>query len=318
MASLRTKNLNLIPVLRALLVEEAVAKAADQLCLSQPAVSGALARLRDALGDPILIRSGKGMQLTPRAQRLRVRLERICGDIEELFTPEVFDPLRSQETFFVAAPDHLVYVLSRVLLGRLQREAPGVRVQFVDVPIHLPSVMEEGQVHLAVSADFHIWKGLHSQALPSDRIVAAVALDHPLASLDAVPSSALDKYPCLGHAPRNRPSRVYQRPAIGIATIDWTPQVSSPQFIEAVLLAAEKPNVARVPAVLVEHLRRMLPLKMLEIEDENTEHEVKMFWTPMHDDEPAHRWLRAMLADILRPPVAIKRGSAAASATVQA
>jgi DNA-binding transcriptional LysR family regulator len=301
MSSLRTRNLNLIPILRALLVEESVVKAAEQMCLSQPAVSGALARLREALDDPILVRTGKGMQLTPRAERLRAPLERICADIERLFAPEVFDPLRAQDRFVVAAPDHLVYVLGRVLLGRLQHEAPGVRIQFVDVPIHLPAVLEEGGVHLAACADFGLWDGLCSQPLPRDRIVAAVAPDHPLAGRDTVSLASLLAYPCLGHAPRSRPGRVYHKPAIGMAAMDWVAQVSSPQFMEALLLATEKPNVARVPAVLVEHLCPLLPLKMLEIEDEDTGHDMKMFWTAVHDDAPAHRWLRALVADVLRP-----------------
>ena len=86
--SIRSINLNLIPILQALLKEESVAKAAIQVNLSQPAMSGALARLRLILDDPLLVRVGRSMRLTPRAERLRRQLDEICGQVEVLFQHE--------------------------------------------------------------------------------------------------------------------------------------------------------------------------------------------------------------------------------------
>ena len=105
--AIRSKNLNLIPILQALLNEASVARAANQIGLSQPAMSGALARLRELLNDPLLVRAGRSMQLTPRALRMRKLLEEVCAQIELLFQPESFDPSTAKINFRVAAPDYI-------------------------------------------------------------------------------------------------------------------------------------------------------------------------------------------------------------------
>ncbi len=90
--AIRTKNLNLIPLLQALLRTGSVAQSAAEIGLSQPAMSGALARLRILLDDPLLVRVGRTMRLTPRAVRMREQLDEICDCIEQFFQPEAFDP----------------------------------------------------------------------------------------------------------------------------------------------------------------------------------------------------------------------------------
>ncbi len=110
--SARSTNLNLIPILRALLNEQSVVGAAKEVSLSQPAVSGALARLREVLDDPLLVRVGRSMRLTPRAQSMRPQMEQICAEIERLFQERSFDPATADNYFVIAAPDYLAFLLS--------------------------------------------------------------------------------------------------------------------------------------------------------------------------------------------------------------
>ena len=159
--TLRSQNLNLIPILQALLHAEGVVGAAHDVHLAQPTVSGALARLREALDDPILVRVGRGMRLTPRAQQLRAQVDKICADIDLLFQPHTFDPTAAEHDFVIAAPDHLAYLLSKALIARLPYEAPGVRIRFVDVPLNLADLLHDGTVDLGVAGNFGIWPSVN-------------------------------------------------------------------------------------------------------------------------------------------------------------
>jgi DNA-binding transcriptional LysR family regulator len=295
MATLRTKNLNLIPILQALLHEESVAKAAEKVSLSQPTMSGALARLRDVLGDPLLYRAGKSMRLTPRAQRLRSQLDQICEDIERLFQPETFDPTTEEHSFVIAAPDFLVVLLGGTLMTRLRKEAPRVRIRFVDVPVDLPNWLDEASIDLAVCGNFGIWPELRVERLYRERIVAVVANDHPLLARTSVTSADLLEFPGLNYATGIAQAKRAGPPLTGIPSLDWVSQVSAGQFVEAVLLATEKPFVARVPQSLAERMGKLLPLTSIELAGDRSEHDNCMFWSAVYDHAPEHVWLRTLV-----------------------
>lgn len=299
--SVRSINLNLIPILQALLREESVARAADQVGLSQPAMSGALARLRDILNDPLLVRVGRSMRLTPRAERMRKQLDQICGDIERLFQPESFDPATAELDFIVAAPDYVVFLLSGALLARLGEQAPGIRIRFVDVPADLPNWMEESTIDLAVCGSFGFWPDLKYERLFRDRVVAAVSQDHPLLARERITSADLMAYPSLNYDTRFTSSKREKKLMTGLPSLDWTPQITTSQFTDAVLLAAGSLTVARSPASIVGRLSELLPLATLELSDEETEFDTGMFWAPVLQDTQEHVWLRNLVRECLAP-----------------
>ncbi|HCE6396363.1 MULTISPECIES: LysR family transcriptional regulator [Pseudomonas aeruginosa group] len=300
MTSLRNKNLNLIPILQALLREGSVARAAEQVCLSPPAMSGALARLRELMDDPLLVRVGRSMQLTPRAEKLRSQLDQICADIEHLFEPDHFDPSTAQEYFVIAAPDYLVFLLSGALLPRLRQEAPGVRIRFVDVPIDLPKWLEDSTIDLAVCGNFATWPELKFARVFQDRIVVTVAKDHPLTKRTHAASSAeLLDYPSLNYTTGVTSSRQDIKPHTGIPLLDWLPQISTGQFMDAVLLATEPNFVARAPVSLVKRLGNILPLAIIELEGEKTDIDTGMFWSEIKHNALEHAWLRSVVKESL-------------------
>jgi len=297
----RTKNLNLIPILQALLKEVSVAKAADQIGLSQPAVSGALARLRVLLHDPLLVRAGRTMRLTPRALKMRERLDEVCSQLESLFRPERFDPATARHTFVVAVPDYHALLLSDSLVVRLHAEAPGIRLRFVNVPDDLPMWLRDGGIDLAVCGDFGFWPDLNRERLFRNRMVAAVARDHPLLKRAHVTSNDLLEFPSVGFDSSFDSSARSTKFVTGIPSLDSVSQISTSQFTDAVLLAVRVPVVARAPASLIERLSELLPLVTIELAGEETDVHEAMFWAPITEESPEHVWLRSMIRQCFAP-----------------
>lgn len=299
--AIRNKNLNLIPILQSLLNEESVVRAADAMGLSQPAMSGALARLRELLNDSLLVRSGRTMQLTPRAKELKAQVDSLCAQIDVVFQPDTFDPLTARESFRVAAPDYLAFQLTRFLLPLLAEQAPGIHIQIVDVPGDLPIWMESQNIDLAVCGEFGFWPELRHELLFRERYVAALAINHPLSAKEAVSSDELLAFPSpsVVFDPGLSKSHHDRHWITGLRSLDFTSQVTSMSQFIAVLLAAETPNVARAPASMVEQLSGILPLKLLEISDEDATFDTCIFWTTLTDQSISHTWLRAIIRDCL-------------------
>ena len=126
--NLASLDLNLLVALDALLAEGHVGRAANRIGLSQPAASHALQRLREVTGDPLLIRAGACMQLTPRAEEMREPLAKALDQVRSLFVSDRFDPATSTRHFALMMPDHVVDLVMPPLLERIGATAPGIRL----------------------------------------------------------------------------------------------------------------------------------------------------------------------------------------------
>ncbi|WP_236195355.1 LysR substrate-binding domain-containing protein [Pseudomonas glycinae] len=129
MNDLRRIDLNLLVILDALLSEQHVTRAAERLHLSQPAVSHALARLRDLLGDPLLVRAGSGLVPTARALELAAPLAETLAQVQSLLAPNTFDPTSARRTFRLAMSDYGAALILPGLIRTLRAEAPGIDLQ---------------------------------------------------------------------------------------------------------------------------------------------------------------------------------------------
>ncbi|BFT61740.1 LysR substrate-binding domain-containing protein [Pseudomonas moorei] len=129
MNDLRRIDLNLLVILDALLSEQHVTRAAERLHLSQPAVSHALARLRDLLGDPLLVRAGASLVPTSRALELMAPLAEALAQVQSLLAPNAFDPATTQRTFRLAMSDYGAAIVLPGLIRSLRSEAPGIDLQ---------------------------------------------------------------------------------------------------------------------------------------------------------------------------------------------
>jgi DNA-binding transcriptional LysR family regulator len=178
---IRKLDLNLLKVLDALLREQHVSRAAQALHLSQSATSAALTRLREALGDPLLLRTARGMQPTERAVELAPRVRAVLQGIEQLVAgPQQFDPQVSEGVFNVAATDYLIDLINAPLAQHLHRQAPHVR--FAWRPVTLPNIlprMERGEIDLLITSRARAPEALRSRSLVTESFVGIARKQHP-------------------------------------------------------------------------------------------------------------------------------------------
>ena len=174
-------NLNLLPVLDALLAERSVSRAGTRLGLSQPAVSNALAQLRGILGDPLLVRGPGGMVPTERALALAAPLRAALAPLEHGLEPSApFDPATADRRFTLATNDFVAFALLPKLLARLSREAPGVRLQVRAWQEHyVPADLERGEADLMLGIFRKLPPGHQQTPLFEDRFVCVARRGHP-------------------------------------------------------------------------------------------------------------------------------------------
>jgi DNA-binding transcriptional LysR family regulator len=180
--NLKSLDLNLLVALEALLKEANVGRAAMRIGLSQPAASHALQRLRDVVRDPLLVRNGARMELTPRAQALREPLTQALEQVRGLFVPESFDATRSERHFRLMMPDLAVELLMPPLMAKITRTAPNIRIEVV--PWRGPAIFTPEfarTIDLVISIG-DAFKGFHRQLLYTDSDALAVRRRHPIAA----------------------------------------------------------------------------------------------------------------------------------------
>ncbi|MBY4896688.1 LysR family transcriptional regulator [Cupriavidus sp. AU9028] len=151
MNSLRNVDLNLLVVLEALLAERHISRAALRLQLSQPAVSHALARLRQLLDDPLLVRGQGGLVLTPRAHALAEPLAQALAQVRILLGPAGFQPATARRTFSVAMTDHAALAVLPALLRTVRKAAPGIELVVMQASTEaMTAEVAEGRAELAI------------------------------------------------------------------------------------------------------------------------------------------------------------------------
>lgn len=300
--SLRKVNLNLLPILKALLDEESVARAADTVGLSQPAVSAALARLREHFGDPLLVQSGRKMYLTERALNLRQPVSRLYKELESLFAEEIFDPLRSRRQFVIAAPDYIANGLARELASLTVDIAPNVSITFLDVPPRLTDEMGNRHIDLAVCGDFGLWPELKKQPVFHDRVVALVAPNHPLADCGELTTSDLVSFPKVGvdysaeHTTSEQRHLVERRLPIRLDTIS---KINTHSQLSSVIAALEPPFVAYAYGFLAALMETRLSLRVIRLSDVDATIAVNLFWHPLSAQTKEQIWFRATVQEAL-------------------
>lgn len=147
----RTLDLNLLRVFDEVMAERSLTRAARNLSLTQPAVSNALRRLRDTLGDELVVRDGQGMAPTPRALSIWPTVREALGQLQSSLAPSHFEPAHAATTFVLAMADATAAELMPGLIDILEREAPGVAMRVLPLVTRDPRrLLDEGTVDLAV------------------------------------------------------------------------------------------------------------------------------------------------------------------------
>ncbi len=289
-------DLNLLITLDVLLAEGSVAGAARRLHLSPSAMSRALQRLRDTMGDPLLVRAGRGLVPTPRALELRDRVGQLVEDAEAALRPSTaLDRSTLRRSFTFRNRDGFVEAFGAAILARVNAEAPGVQLRFQPKPDRDSTPLREGSVDLETGVVSPMTgPELRTQALFKDRFIGIVRAGHPLATGTVTPK----RFAAARHIMISR--RGLERGPVddALASVGLERQIATVVggFAEALALARNTDLVATVPERYSASLRTGLVTFDLPVALPGFT--VSLIWHPRVDADPAHRWLRGVIREI--------------------
>jgi len=300
-------DLNLLIALDVLLAEGSVAGAARRLGLSASAMSRTLSRLRTATGDPLLVRAGRNMVLTPYAEEIRERTQNTVFEARAVLRPSAaeLDPATLERTFTLRTNDGFVEAFGPALIAAAAAAAPLVRLRFAPKPEKSSKPLREGLVDLEIGVLGDMGPEIRLQALFRDRFVGVARKGHPLA---LQPDVTLERYVACGHVVASRSGRVAGPVDQALAELGLERNIAAvvPSFPAALAVAQASDLVALVPAsflinqptvsgngVVAALFAFELPVKTQSIT-------VSQMWHPRSEVDPAHRWLRQLVLSVCR------------------
>lgn len=289
-------DFNLLLTLDVLLTEGSVARAARRLQLSPSAMSRALARLRETTGDPLLVRAGRKLVPTPRAIQLRDHVHKLVEEAEAVLRPEqAIDLSRLRRTFTLRSSDGFVESFGSKLVGLLGKDAPDVRLNFVQKTDKDSAALREGRADLETGViEEALGPEIRSQALFRDRLVGVVRAGHPLARGAITPQRYKDGKHVVVSRTGGEDSAV-DRPFLPAGLQRRVTAIVS-GFSAALALARGSDLIATVPDRHTDNLRK--GMYAFELPVAAKEFTVSMLWHPRMDADPSHRWLRSCVKKV--------------------
>lgn len=305
----RTFDLNLLRVFDEVMAERSLTRAAHNLSLTQPAVSNALRRLRDKLGDELVRRNGAGMEPTPRALALWPTVRESLRQLQGALAPSAFAPAEADDSFVLAMADATAAELLPGLMGLLQAEAPGVSLHVLPLTSRDPrKLLEDEALDMAVgffpavladlAARAQVGKGIpyaHVR-LYDGHYVCAMRRGHPLAEGPLT----LDQFCAARHMLVSFSGRSFGFIDEALAVVQRKRQVALTvnQFFTAAYIAAKTDLLTILPqhfaaAIGVAHALELRPLPF-----DVTEVHIDALWHRRTESSPAHQWLRQAVARV--------------------
>ena len=288
-------DLNLLFTLDVLLAECSVARAARRLRLSPSAMSRALARLRETTGDPLLVRAGRGLVPTPRAQELRERVGQLVQDGEAVLRPaDTLNLKQLVRTFTLRTSEGFVENFGPDLIARVGEEAPVVRLRFVQKPNKDSAPLRDGTVDLETGVvENTTAPEVRAQALFRDRFIGVVRMGHSLSKGKITPSRyATGKHICVS---REGIDKGPIDEALAPFGLEREIVTIVGGFSAALALARASDLIASVPERHTGILRTGMHSFSLPVSTPDVT--VSLLWHPRLDADPAHRWLRGHVRD---------------------
>ena len=294
---LRDIDLNLLVIFHQLILQRRVARVAEQLQLTQPAVSNALARLRKLLDDPLFTRTPAGMQPTPLAEQLAEPVARALEVLHgALNQRSSFAPAASERQFTIGMTDIGEIYFLPTLMDAIAKAAPGVSVSTVrNATINLKEEMEAGHVDLAIGLLPQLKSGFFQRRLFTQRYVCLFRKGHKLDKrrVSLAEFSAAEHVvvvsPGTGH---HKVDELLERSGVRRKV-----RLTVPHFVAVGHILQHTDMVATVPERLAQVLvapfdlsARTHPAKLPEIA-------INVFWHAKVHKDPANQWLRTLVFD---------------------
>lgn len=290
-------DLNLLPALEALLRRRNVTEAAHDVGLSQPAMSRALARLRDVLGDPLLIRApGGGYALTPRGEALSAQLIATLDHVKAVFREPSFDPAKAERTIRIAGIDTHTILLAPPLMARLAQEAPGIDLRFENYSPNLIQRMELGEIDLAfATASTPLPPGARSETYAKDKLALVMRAGHPLAKrkwtiadYGTVNQVGISIFGDAGSEMDAQLAKVGVHRRMALIT---------PHFIAALAAVSQTDMVTTVSRVFAARFAETFGLILKEPPLPNLDLDLTIVWNHVRAADPVLAWVRGVIRE---------------------
>jgi DNA-binding transcriptional LysR family regulator len=300
-------DLNLLVYLDVLLRERNVTRAADQLGLSQPAMSNGLRRLRDLFDDPLLVRTSEGMTPTERAEELRPVVRGLLATVDKAVQPRTdFDAKSARRVFRIMASDYAESTLMPRILLKLRESAPGITLDIMTPSDVSFQDVEQGKVDMAINRFDALPQSFHQKVIWQDGFSCLVSAKNAV-----LWDFSLDSYLQAQHV---WVSKTGMGVGVGVNPDDvqrlgWVDEALNRQgkkrritmftrhYQAAMLLAEQTDLIVTLPskaAVLQRNNPRVVvkppPFEIPPID-------LKMAWSPLLHNDPAHRWMRQLTVD---------------------
>jgi DNA-binding transcriptional LysR family regulator len=293
-------DLNLLYVLVALDERRSVSGAARKLHRSQPGISVALGKLRDFFGDPLFVRSGNGMQPTPRAVTLidsaRAVLARVGADI---VADPPFDPAKSTKPVTLVLSDVGEIVLLPTLLRRLRELMPNALVRSVTLPAtEVTLQLESGEVDLAIGY-FPDLRNFYQQVLYWDTFASLVRAAHPMRS----DKLSTEEYLQLEHAVVRAESRTEEviESYLARKKIRRRVVLSTPHFASVPIVVAQSDLIVTIPEPLARYFASIAAgVRLVQLPFAPPRIAIKQFWHRKFHHDARNRWLRALACELFQ------------------
>jgi DNA-binding transcriptional LysR family regulator len=296
-------EVSLLFCLEALLAEKSVTRAANRLGMSQPGMSNALSRLRELTRDPLLVRTGRGMELTPRAMELSALVKTGLLVLEEIFSdPRPFEPARAEGTLTVAMSDSMALLLGPPLIGRLDLEAPQlcVGIQRLD-HTNLFALIAEGRIDLAVGYVTSVPEQMYASDVLVQSLSAIRSAQHPRIRDRLTLEAFIRERHVLTAAPNVALSWAESSVAEALKSRNLVRTVGA--RVNSILLAPEIVStstlVCTMPTWLARRSAAALKLRLHDVPVNIAPFKTTMVWHERTHRQPLHQWVRAALREVV-------------------
>lgn len=292
-------DLNLMRIFAALIDEGSVTRAAHRLGMTQPAVSGALTRLRALIGDPLFVRERYGMRPTEKALALAPAITRALAGIDDaVMAAQGFDPATARRSFVISANSYAEFVLLPALVARVQAEAPGVRLRVLPFGADLAETgLLTGDTALALGRIVDPPDTLVVQEILTDGLSCVLRADHPDAAGGRLDRAAFERLRHVNLLPPGR-LKVGLFQVLERLELQREVAVSVTHFLAIPELVAATDLCATLPTAICRRLAGDARLKVLEPPADFGRFPGHMAWHLRHREDDGHRWLRRLVREI--------------------
>ncbi|MBV1921733.1 MAG: LysR family transcriptional regulator [Pseudomonadales bacterium] len=296
-SNLETIDLNLLLALKALLHYRHVTEAAESMGITQSGMSRSLRKLRQLLNDELLIRSGKNMRLSVRAENLVAPLDELLENISAFIDPPSFDPKSHNFSIKVAAPDVFSMGILPLLYGALSAETKSIKIEVVNWGKETQSHLATGELDFAFGGVNDTKADIYKKQLSSSEYVCIARKNHPQINKRI----SLKKFCTLPHVMMTLEGR-------GTSVVDdalhelgmsrnVTVKVS--HFLGAVAVASTSDNLMVISRNLANIVALQFPLEIHELPIAFDMPDFNLYWHLRTHKNPPHQWLRQIIAEVV-------------------